>query len=524
MTRLALTSLVLLAPLLAPVLAQEKAPRVRSHLGVEVSAPKGFAKSKGKPNPTTAIHLEEKPDGPAFVVNAMKMGANLTEEEMFKQTRETFEKEGEVVKLASGSYLRIELELELEGGKKLLQRCYAGLRGRQAYYFFLARTSPDDFKRLAPSFREFVAGATFFAPEPKPAEPEPTPAEPMPSEPTPAEPKGDEPKGDEPPAEPEPEEPSADEPPAEPKTGEPAPEGGEPKTKEPTPEGGEPKPKDTKATPKARVLKRVGLRLVSFDSEFDPDQWAARNLVDGSPTSGWCSSPARAAPHRFVFDLGSPQRLARLELDAACADEGEYAGVGAKTYLIEGSLKGPSEGFVTLLEGTLARGKNAQALELPTSANARWLRLSLKSNYGHAELTELMEVRAYARGVLGFHLERTRLSRKRNGAASAEPFAAGDRLWVNFKPRGLSPNAEGKTWLSVDLILEDARGKVLLTREKVVDHVGVPPARPLSQFVSLYLTVPKGFPPGSYSVRLLARDGFGEASAAARLTFEVAPN
>jgi F5/8 type C domain-containing protein len=497
-TRFVLTSLVLLVPLLAPALAQDGA-RLRSHLGVEVSTPQGFAKSKAKPNPTTAIHLEEKPDGPAFVVNAMKMGANLTEEELYKQTRETFEKEGEVVKLASGSFLRVELELELEGGKKLVQRCYAGLRGRQAYYFFLARTSPKDFQRLAPAFKAFVAGAKFFPPEPKPEPAEETPA-PVPAEdlPKPA-PKAEEPKGEQPKGE----------------SPEPAPKGEQPKSEEPKP--GKPAPKG-----KARVLKRVGLRLVSYDSEFDPDQWAARNLVDGSPTSGWCSSPARTAPHRFVFDLGSPQRLARLELDAACADEGEYAGVGAKDYLIEGSLKGPNEGFETLLEGTLARGKNAQALELPPSANARWLRLTLKSNFGHAELTELMEVRAYARGVLGFHLERTRLSRKRNGAASAEAFAAGERVWVNFKPRGLSPNAEGKTWLSVDLILEDARGKVLLTREKVVDHVGVPPARPLSQFVSLYLTIPKAFPPGSYSVRLLARDGFGESSAAARLSFEVA--
>lgn len=520
MTRFLCTGLLLVPVFLAPALAQEGA-RLRSHLGVEVSAPEGFAKSKDKPNPTTAIHLEEKPQGPAFVVNAMKMGADLSEEELFKQTRETFEKEGQVVKLKSGTYLRIELELELEGGKKLLQRCYAGLRGRQAYYFFLARTSPEDFKRLAPSFEAFVTGASFFPPESPPAK------DPAPEEAPAPEPAAD----DEPMEGPAPaptEEAPAEEAPAEPAPQDPAPKAADPAPKDPAPKAEAPKAEDPapKAKPapkgKGRVLKRVGLRLVSFDSEFDPDQWAARNLIDGSPTSGWCSSPARKAPHRFVFDLGSPQRLARLELDAACADEGEYAGVGAKAYLIEGSLEGPEGGFTTLLEGTLARGKNAQALELPPSANARWLRLTLKSNYGHAELTELMEIRAYARGVLGFHLERTRLSRKRNGAASAEAFAAGDRVWVNFKPRGLSPNAEGKTWLSVDLILEDARGEVLLTREKVVDHVGVPPARPLSQFVSLYLTIPKGFPPGSYSVRLMARDGFGETSAAARLSFEIA--
>lgn len=262
---------------------------------------------------------------------------------------------------------------------------------------------------------------------------------------------------------------------------------------------------------------------MSFKSEFDPDHWAARNLIDGSETSGWCSSPAaKGQPHPFVFDLGAPQRLARLELDAACMDEGDYAGVGAKGYLLEGSQSGPEGPFEELATGELARGQNGQAIELPPSARARWLRLTLTSNYGHRDLTELMEVRAFAQGPAGFRLERARLSRQRNGAANAEPFAPGARVWVNFKPRGLAPNAEGKVWLSVDLVLEDGHGKELLVREKVVDHTGAPPARPLSSFVSLYLTIPEGFPAGNYVVRVLARDGFGEASAAARLRFVVA--
>ena len=509
MTRSLLLTLVLLIPG-GLALAQE-APRLKSRLGVDVVLPKGFAKSKDKPNPTTAIHLEEKPGGPAFVVNAMKMGAALTEEELFKQTRKTFEQDGTVVDLKSGRFLRIEIELELEGGKKLLQRCYAGLRGRQAFYFFLARTSPVDFKRLAPRFEAFVGSALFSEPSQEPAPEEPAPEEPAPKEPAPKEPAPKKPAPKKPaPKKPAPEDPAPGTP------IEPSPEAPTDPTTKPTKE-----PIKKKPVPRGRVLKRVALRLVSFDSEYDPDQWGAQNLVDGSPTSGWCSSPARKAPHRFVFDLGTPQRLARLELDAACADTGEYAGVGAKAYVVEGSLSGPKDGFTSLTKGQLLRGKNGQAVELPPTAHARWLRLTLTTNHGHAELTELMEVRAYARGVLGFHLERARLSRKRNGAASAEPYKAGERVWVNFKPRGLSPNAEGKVWLSVDLILEDARGKVILTREKVVDHVGVPPARPLSQFVSLYLSVPKGFPAGSYSVRLLARDGFGEASAAARLRFQV---
>lgn len=507
------------------VSAQE---RLESHLGVSVAAPAGFAKSRDKPNPTTAIHLEEKPGGPAFVVNAMKMGETLSEEELFKQTRATFEVEGSVVELPSGRFLRIELDLELENGQTYKQRCYAGLRGRTAYYFFLSRTSPADFARLERGFESFVGGAKFFEPTPE-AE---GPAEELPAEDSP------------------PEDVPTDKAPEEPQPGPtPAPASGAPESQPPAlplesgssqpptstpaqdaPAPAHPSPKDVpgkgvSARDEARVLQRLPLRLVSFKSEFDPDHWAARNLIDGSATSGWCSSPAaKGQPHPFVFDLGAEQRLARLEFDAACMDEGDYAGVGAKGYVVEGSSEGPQGEFVELARGELTRGANDQAIELPLGSRARWLRLTLTSNHGHKDLTELMEVRAYAQGAAGFRLERARLSLQRNGAATAEPFAPGARVWVNFKPRGLAKNAEGKVWLSVDLVLEDAQGKELLVREQVVDHTGLPPARPLSSFVSLYLTLPEGFPSGSYVVRILARDGFGEASAAARLRFSIGTN
>ena len=71
-------------------------------------------------------------------------------------------------------------------------------------------------------------------------------------------------------------------------------------------------------------------------------------------------------------------------------------------------------------------------------------------------------------------------------------------------------------------MLEDEQKRSLMRREQVVDHVSTPPKRPLSPFVSIYLDVPEGFPPGTYTVRLLARDGFGERSAAARVGFVVA--
>ena len=73
----------------------------------------------------------------------------------------------------------------------------------------------------------------------------------------------------------------------------------------------------------------------------------------------------------------------------------------------------------------------------------------------------------------------------------------------------------------VDLVLEDADGQPLLRRDKVVNHVAVPPAPPLSAFVSLHLDIPDGFRPGRYVVRLIARDRFAKSSAAAQAEFRV---
>jgi len=143
-----------------------------------------------------------------------------------------------------------------------------------------------------------------------------------------------------------------------------------------------------------------------------------------------------------------------------------------------------------------------------------------------------MEVRARGAGAgqdgpvasgESFRLERARTSREKNGAEipAGEAFRERDRVWINFKPRALTTNREGKYWLEVDMILEDDEGNVLLRRNKVVDRLARHPSPPLSTFVALHLDLPEAFPAGTYTVRLVARDRFGEASAAAACSFDV---
>ena len=73
----------------------------------------------------------------------------------------------------------------------------------------------------------------------------------------------------------------------------------------------------------------------------------------------------------------------------------------------------------------------------------------------------------------------------------------------------------------VVLVLEDDAANVLLRRNKVVDKLSRLPSPPLSAFVALHLDLPEGFPAGDYVVRLVARDRFGERSAAAACGFTV---
>jgi hypothetical protein len=284
---------------------------------------------------------------------------------------------------------------------------------------------------------------------------------------------------------------------------------------------------DAKPATPAPGAAQLGLKLIRWGSEYDPDIWAAAHLLDGKADRGWCSSPSDKQPFTFVFELAKATRVASVSFDNFCPEEAGFEGVASSRFTVEGSLLGPERGYKTILSGSLESGVNGQDFELSEVTEHRYLRLSLLGNHGHGRLTELMEFRALAppgESVAKplFHLARARTSRERNSSAETKPFKAGERVWVSFKPRGLATNDEGSTWIEVDLVLADSEGNLLLRRNTVVNHVAKPPVPPLSPFVSLFLDLPEGFPSGKYVVRLVARDKVGDTSAAAKCEFLVA--
>lgn len=592
--------LLVLALLLAGLAPLARAQAARSPHGVEVDVPAGYRWREGyKPNPssTTVIYLESTEEGPypaTILVNHGLVTAGAKEEDLFAELRSMARtpEDTATLDLPSGRFVRVDFEVKLRTPPRTLrQRYYLTLRGKHHYTFSLANLEPERLPQYLAAFDALVAGARFFEPTPPPPAPTPppppaatapvtspapvaarpaptpaptpTPAPPKPTAPTPATP----PKAGTAPVT----SPTAPaEGPAGARTGgppslpltagatpapapKPAPAGAAPVT---SPSGGpvagpKPAPGPAQAAP-PRAPQRppqnllAKARLLSADSEYDPDIWAAAHLIDGRVDLGWCSAPRAAPPFRFVVALEGLARLERFVVDAACPDEPGYEGVAASGLVVEGSTTGPDGGWRPIVELKLEAGKNDQACVLPAPAEARWLRLTIPGNHGHATLTELMDVRAYGQPVTAsapapvaaapgappgpgltparsLRLDQARASREKNGPelGESEAFAPGSRVWLNLRPRDLVTGKDGKTWLEVDLVLEDREGRELLRRDKVVDHVAPPPLPPLAPFVALHIDLPAGFPPGRYVALLVARDKVAQTSAAATCEFSV---
>jgi hypothetical protein len=605
--------LLVLALLLGGLAPLARAQVARSPHGVEVDVPAGYRWREGyksNPSSTTVIYLESTEEGPfpaTILVNHGLATAGAKEEDLFAELRSMARtpEDTATLELPSGRFVRVDFEVKLRAPPRTLrQRYYLTLRGKHHYTFSLANLEPERLPQYLAAFDALVAGARFFeptppatatapapttatpppgpaatapvtspapvaarptppAPAPQPPRPAPTPATttPPPVAPKPA------PAGAAPVASPSapatrPAEGSAGaratSPPALPLAAgsKPAPAGTAPVASPgPAPVAAKP-PASGPATPPPRAPQRppqnllARAKLLSADSEYDPDIWAAAHLIDGRVDLGWCSAPRAKAPFRFVVELEALARLERFVVDAACPDEPGYEGVAASGLVVEGSTTGPDGGWRPIVEVKVEAGKNDQACPLPAPVEARWLRLTIPGNHGHATLTELMDVRAYGQPVSAgstpgasppvaagpapgggpgltparsLRLDQARASREKNGPelAESEAFAPGSRVWLNLRPRDLVAGKDGKTWLEVDLVLEDREGRELLRRDKVVDHVAPPPLPPLAPFVALHIDLPAGFPAGRYVALLVARDKVAQTSAAATCEFTV---
>lgn len=112
-------------------------------------------------------------------------------------------------------------------------------------------------------------------------------------------------------------------------------------------------------------------------------------LFDLSPKV-WCSKGS-AFPHVFVMELTEVYLIEKLVFDNRC--EANYKGIASKEVKVEFSNVSGNNGFVDAGSFSLTENQlNTFAVE---PKEARWIKISILSNYGNAQYTELAEVEAY---------------------------------------------------------------------------------------------------------------------------------
>lgn len=137
-----------------------------------------------------------------------------------------------------------------------------------------------------------------------------------------------------------------------------------------------------------------GAVVRTYSSQASDETYAATTAIDGTPATGWSTERGATFPHALVIELARPIRLEQLAIDNTHPDEENFPGISAREFTLELSDAGPEGPWTEVLRGEAARGARS-AHSLPTPTEGQWVRLSVLSNWGHAEYTEVMELEAY---------------------------------------------------------------------------------------------------------------------------------
>jgi hypothetical protein len=144
---------------------------------------------------------------------------------------------------------------------------------------------------------------------------------------------------------------------------------------------------------KNRVLSRRKRALVLYESSSFSAKWAAKNLIDGKRKRGWRSKKKCPFPHIIVFELASNAKIDLLRFNNSTR-EAKHPGISVKEVQVEFSIVSSDSGYINVGTFALKQGAELQEYKI-LKTKARWIRLSIKSNYGHPRYTELKEFAAW---------------------------------------------------------------------------------------------------------------------------------
>jgi outer membrane protein OmpA-like peptidoglycan-associated protein len=120
--------------------------------------------------------------------------------------------------------------------------------------------------------------------------------------------------------------------------------------------------------------------------------WPVEALLDESSASGWACEEGKISNNIFVFEMVHAAEIESFEFATAAIDT---EGAGAKEIAVEISPAVQNSGFETILQATLAAKADMQKFKAQKRVKGRWVRLTIKSNHGSTEWTELFTFSGY---------------------------------------------------------------------------------------------------------------------------------
>jgi hypothetical protein len=122
--------------------------------------------------------------------------------------------------------------------------------------------------------------------------------------------------------------------------------------------------------------------------------WDVFAMLDDDPTTGGANPAGDMGPHALVLELPTRTTLSAFEFDNKSVDGARR---GAKEIVVAVSDISPDTGFRDVLRASLLDGTDGQRFAAQAAIAGRWLRVSILSNQGDAQYTELMTLRGFGR-------------------------------------------------------------------------------------------------------------------------------
>lgn len=119
--------------------------------------------------------------------------------------------------------------------------------------------------------------------------------------------------------------------------------------------------------------------------------WTKEAIIDGTTFKGWNSQEGEKFPLVFVFELSETCEIQKFGFNNEC--EREFKGICAKNIKVEVSSTDAETGYTLVSEPKLEEFAPTQYFDI-TPVKARWVRITILSNYGNKTNTELMEIEA----------------------------------------------------------------------------------------------------------------------------------